>query len=64
MNGMMKALANTGNDPDSTFVVAGIGCSGKIGTYMYSYALHGVAAILNRVDDDTLRSGIGCPSYR
>jgi 2-oxoglutarate ferredoxin oxidoreductase subunit beta len=36
----MKALANTGNDPDNTFVVAGIGCSGKIGTYMHSYALH------------------------
>jgi 2-oxoglutarate ferredoxin oxidoreductase subunit beta len=42
MNGMMKALANTGNHPDETFVVAGIGCSGKIGTYMHSYALHGV----------------------
>ena len=42
MNGMMKALAETGNDPDETFVVAGIGCSGKIGTYMHSYALHGV----------------------
>ena len=42
MNGMMKALAQTGNDPDNTFVVAGIGCSGKIGTYMHSYALHGV----------------------
>ncbi len=42
MNGMMKALANTGNDPDNTFVVAGIGCSGKIGTYMHSYAIHGV----------------------
>jgi 2-oxoglutarate ferredoxin oxidoreductase subunit beta len=42
MNGMMKALASTGNDPDNTFVVAGIGCSGKIGTYMHSYALHGV----------------------
>ncbi|PSQ41000.1 2-oxoacid ferredoxin oxidoreductase [Halobacteriales archaeon SW_12_71_31] len=42
MNGMMKALANTGNDPDDTFIVAGIGCSGKIGTYMHSYALHGV----------------------
>ena len=42
MNGMMKALANTGIDPDNTFVVAGIGCSGKIGTYMHSYALHGV----------------------
>ena len=42
MNGMMKALANTGNDPDNTFIVAGIGCSGKIGTYMRSYALHGV----------------------
>jgi 2-oxoglutarate ferredoxin oxidoreductase subunit beta len=42
MNGMMKALAETGNHPDETFVVAGIGCSGKIGTYMHSYALHGV----------------------
>ena len=42
MNGMMKALANTGNHPDETFIVAGIGCSGKIGTYMHSYALHGV----------------------
>jgi 2-oxoglutarate ferredoxin oxidoreductase subunit beta len=42
MNGMMKALAETGNRPEDTFVVAGIGCSGKIGTYMRSYALHGV----------------------
>jgi len=42
MNGMMKALAETGNNPDETFIVAGIGCSGKIGTYMHSYALHGV----------------------
>lgn len=42
MNGMMKALAESGNDPDNTFIVAGIGCSGKIGTYMHSYALHGV----------------------
>ncbi len=42
MNGMMKALAETGNDPDNTFIVAGIGCSGKIGTYTHSYALHGV----------------------
>ncbi|MFC6732076.1 MULTISPECIES: 2-oxoacid:ferredoxin oxidoreductase subunit beta [unclassified Haladaptatus] len=42
MNGMMKALAETGNNPDNTFLVAGIGCSGKIGTYMHAYALHGV----------------------
>ena len=42
MNGMMKALAETGNHPDDTFIVAGIGCSGKIGTYMHSYAIHGV----------------------
>jgi 2-oxoglutarate ferredoxin oxidoreductase subunit beta len=42
MNGMMKALAETGNTPDGTFLVAGIGCSGKIGTYMHAYALHGV----------------------
>jgi 2-oxoglutarate ferredoxin oxidoreductase subunit beta len=42
MNGMMKALAESGASPDETFIVAGIGCSGKIGTYMRSYALHGV----------------------
>ena len=42
MNGMMKALANAGKDPENTFIVAGIGCSGKIGSYMRSYALHGV----------------------
>ncbi len=42
MNGIMKALANSGTDPDNTFMVAGIGCSGKIGTYMHSYAIHGV----------------------
>jgi 2-oxoglutarate ferredoxin oxidoreductase subunit beta len=42
MNGIMRALANTGNQPKDTFVVAGIGCSGKIGTYMRAYALHGV----------------------
>jgi 2-oxoglutarate ferredoxin oxidoreductase subunit beta len=42
MNGMMKALANRGTEPKDTFVVAGIGCSGKIGTYMRSFALHGV----------------------
>ena len=42
MNGMMKSLAETGNSPDETFIVAGIGCSGKIGTYMRSYAIHGV----------------------
>ncbi|GGM71640.1 2-oxoglutarate ferredoxin oxidoreductase subunit beta [Halarchaeum rubridurum] len=42
MNGIMKGLAETGNSPDDTFVVAGIGCSGKIGTYLRSYALHGV----------------------
>jgi len=42
MNGIMKGLAETGNSPEGTFIVAGIGCSGKIGTYMRSYALHGV----------------------
>ena len=42
MNGIMRALANTGNDPDNSFIVSGIGCSGKIGTYMRSYAFHGV----------------------
>ncbi|WP_410765290.1 2-oxoacid:ferredoxin oxidoreductase subunit beta [Haloferax sp. DFSO60] len=42
MNGIMKALANSGTDPDNTFFVAGIGCSGKIGTYMNAYAIHGV----------------------
>ncbi|MFW5919140.1 MAG: 2-oxoacid:ferredoxin oxidoreductase subunit beta [archaeon] len=42
MNGMMKSLANRGSEPKDTFVAAGIGCSGKIGTYMRSFALHGV----------------------
>ncbi|MFB6153419.1 MAG: 2-oxoacid:ferredoxin oxidoreductase subunit beta [Halodesulfurarchaeum sp.] len=42
MNGIMRALANRGRKPEETFVVAGIGCSGKIGTYLHSYALHGV----------------------
>ena len=42
MNGIMRALANRGHQPKDTFIVAGIGCSGKIGTYMHSYALHGV----------------------
>ena len=32
MNGMMKALAQTGTHPDETFIVAGIACPGKIGS--------------------------------
>ncbi|MFW6384594.1 MAG: 2-oxoacid:ferredoxin oxidoreductase subunit beta [Halodesulfurarchaeum sp.] len=42
MNGIMRTLANRGHSPAKTFVVAGIGCSGKIGTYMHTYALHGL----------------------
>ena len=42
MNGIMRALANRGTRPKDTFVVTGIGCSGKLGTYMSAYALHGV----------------------
>ncbi|MFB6112999.1 MAG: 2-oxoacid:ferredoxin oxidoreductase subunit beta [Halodesulfurarchaeum sp.] len=42
MNGIMRALANRGLHPKDAFVVAGIGCSGKIGTYMGANALHGV----------------------
>ena len=32
MNSMVKALASTGNNPDDTLVIAGVGCSGKTGT--------------------------------
>ncbi|MFB6113995.1 MAG: 2-oxoacid:ferredoxin oxidoreductase subunit beta [Halodesulfurarchaeum sp.] len=42
MNGIMRALANRGKQPKDTFLVAGIGCSGKIGTYMHTYAIHGL----------------------
>ncbi|MFT4890673.1 MAG: 2-oxoglutarate ferredoxin oxidoreductase subunit beta [Halobacteriales archaeon] len=42
MNGLMKALANTGTDPDETFITTGIGCSGKLGTYLDTYSFHGV----------------------
>ncbi|AKH97243.1 2-oxoacid:ferredoxin oxidoreductase subunit beta [Halanaeroarchaeum sulfurireducens] len=42
LNGLTKALANTGRNPENTFVAAGIGCSGKFGTYMGTHALHGV----------------------
>lgn len=42
MNGILKALSNTGARPETTFFVAGIGCSGKIGTYVRAYSIHGV----------------------
>ena len=42
MNGLLKALSNTGASPENTFFVAGIGCSGKIGTYVRTYSIHGV----------------------
>ena len=42
MNGILKALSNTGATPENTFFVAGIGCSGKIGTYIRTYSIHGV----------------------
>ncbi len=35
-----KALVGVGADPDTTAIVAGIGCSGKIGNYINSYNIH------------------------
>jgi 2-oxoglutarate ferredoxin oxidoreductase subunit beta len=37
---MQKALVTVGADPASTAIVAGIGCSGKIGNYINSYNIH------------------------
>ncbi len=37
---MQKALVAVGADPASTAIVAGIGCSGKIGNYINSYNIH------------------------
>lgn len=37
---LQKALVNLNLDPKDTAVVAGIGCSGKIGNYVNSYNLH------------------------
>ncbi|OLZ11780.1 2-oxoacid:ferredoxin oxidoreductase subunit beta [Sulfobacillus thermosulfidooxidans] len=35
-----KALVEVGADPSTTAIIAGIGCSGKIGNYINSYNLH------------------------
>lgn len=35
-----KALVEVGSDPSTTAIIAGIGCSGKIGNYINSYNLH------------------------
>ncbi len=37
---MQKALVAVGAQPETTVIVAGIGCSGKIGNYVNSYNLH------------------------
>ncbi len=37
---MQKALVAVGASPDTTAIVAGIGCSGKIGNYINSYNIH------------------------
>ncbi|PSR33698.1 MAG: 2-oxoacid ferredoxin oxidoreductase [Sulfobacillus benefaciens] len=37
---MQKALVAVGADPATTAIVAGIGCSGKIGNYINSYNIH------------------------
>ncbi len=37
---MQKALVAVGANPATTAIVAGIGCSGKIGNYINSYNLH------------------------
>jgi 2-oxoglutarate/2-oxoacid ferredoxin oxidoreductase subunit beta len=37
---LQKALVELGREPEKTAVIAGIGCSGKIGNYINSYNLH------------------------
>ncbi|HEY3368638.1 MAG TPA: 2-oxoacid:ferredoxin oxidoreductase subunit beta [Symbiobacteriaceae bacterium] len=37
---LQKALVELGTEPEKVAVVAGIGCSGKIGNYINSYNLH------------------------
>jgi 2-oxoglutarate ferredoxin oxidoreductase subunit beta len=37
---LQKALVNLGAEPERVALVAGIGCSGKIGNYVNSYNLH------------------------
>ncbi len=37
---MQKALVAVGANPETTAIVAGIGCSGKIGNYINSYNIH------------------------
>lgn len=37
---MQKALVAVGASPNTTAIVAGIGCSGKIGNYINSYNIH------------------------
>lgn len=37
---MQKALVAVGADPSTTAIVAGIGCSGKLGNYINSYNIH------------------------
>ncbi len=40
LTAMQKALVAVGASPDTTAIVAGIGCSGKIGNYINSYNIH------------------------
>lgn len=37
---LQKALVGVGVDPENVAIVAGIGCSGKIGNYINSYNIH------------------------
>lgn len=37
---LQKALVSAGCEPEKTAIVAGIGCSGKIGNYINSYNIH------------------------
>ncbi|MFO7171357.1 MAG: 2-oxoacid:ferredoxin oxidoreductase subunit beta [Bacillota bacterium] len=37
---LQKALVELGIEPENVVIVAGIGCSGRIGNYIYSYNFH------------------------
>lgn len=39
---IQRAAANVGLEPDNMAVVSGIGCSGRISGYVYTYGFHGI----------------------
>jgi len=39
---IQRAVANVGLEPEDLAVISGIGCSGRISGYIYSYGFHGI----------------------